>query len=70
MGEVSQWDFCGSSHPGRGRARKAAILKVVLELLELRKRDKSTAGRSKVGSGILLIKEIIKYKSEAKLVAM
>lgn len=47
-----------------------AILKVVLELMELRKRDKSTAGRSKVGSGILLIKEMIKCKSEAKLVAM
>lgn len=69
MGEVSQWDFCGSSHR-RGRARKAAILKVVLELMELRKRDKRTAGRSKVGSGILLIKEMIKCKSEAKLVAM
>lgn len=49
MGELSQWDFCGRRHPGIGRAGKAAILKVVLELVELRKRDQSTAGRSKVG---------------------
>lgn len=69
MGQVSQWDLCGSRLPRRGRAGKAAALKVVLELMELRKRDKSTAGRSKAESCIMLIKEVNKCKSDAKLVA-
>lgn len=57
-GKVNQWDFCGSRSPGRGRAGRAAILKVVLELMELRRRDKSPAGRSEVESWIVLIREV------------
>lgn len=68
MGEVSQWDFRGTE--ALEEVELEGFLKVVLELMELRKRDKSTAGRSKVGSCIMLIKEVIKCKSDGKLVAV
>lgn len=45
------------------------FLKVVLELMDLKKKDRSTAWRSKVGSCIMLIKGLIKCKSDGKLVA-
>ena len=51
MGEVSQWDFCGSRRPGRCSCGRAAVLKVVLELRVKEERENTA-------ESIMLIREV------------